>query len=231
MIHNTDLKNKNINELTEKDYRNYDTPEDMLYILSKTDCCRNFFKHNPHFECWIDRYTSYEGGGYAGTEAKHYILYCLIFVLNELQPMSRKKFERYLFKPDLLIKEVISVSKEEKNWNLDKHYALALCAKILLDYACEELEYNIENEIEKVRNDTNTTLKKGDKISALRRIIRNYPHDAIYDADDHVWCLFFDQLLDLHDDNENMLYREHDIKELEYLVRQRIILPDCYDFM
>jgi len=65
----------------------------------------------------------------------------------------------------------------------------------------------------------------------LRRIIRNYPHDAIYDADDPVWWLFFDQLLDLHDDNENMLYREHDIKELEYLVRQRIILPNCYDFM
>ena len=226
-----DLKKKTTKELTEKDYRNYDTPEEMLDVLSKTDCCRKFFEYNPQFQWWIHDYISKNMDDLSGIDEKCYILYSLAFVLNELKPIPRKKFEAYLIEPDLLIKKVISVAKEEKNWKLDEYSALALCSKIIVDYAFEILEYNIENEIEKVRNDTNTSLKKGGNISSLRRIIRNYPHDAINYTFDPVWWLFFDQLLDLHDDNENMLYREHDIKELEYLVRQRIILPDCYDFM
>lgn len=192
---------------------NEKTPEGWAKMLSRTRCCRGLFDR-VCIENWIHDYISYSGEYcFIGRESKAYILYTIIYVLNELKPLQHDKMETYLNCLDTVLDDVIQIASEEKNVVLDKFSALGLCSKIIVDYECEELE---------PISDCDET-----EDCALRQIIRNYK-DLFFWLFDPVWEWTFDILMDLNDDNENEVYQKYDINQLQQAVRERQLLPACY---
>lgn len=206
---------------------NIDSVEELIANLAKTNCCRSILE-NLDVEGWIHSYITNFGCGYIPEESKEYILYSLTYILNELKRLPKEKMNKYLDDPDYLLEDVISISKEEKDWNFDKYSALAFCSQIVVDYVFE-----IEDDLSLIEYDD--TIKYNDlyvdpnnESSALKQIIKNYSHKVFDEIYDPIWILYFDELMDKHDDDEGEVYMQHNISELKYLVRHRIILPECY---
>lgn len=208
------------------------TPWDLVKKLNRAKNCREVLQYH-HVDSWIYDYMSYLGRcTSAGLEAMDYILYSLIFILDELKLAPFEERVKYVNDKDVLLEDVISIASQEHSWNLDKISALGLCAKIVEDYTfeiiCKKGEDNADNK---------TVAEKGSLIyvddeeddSALIQIIRNYSPESINKTCDVMWEWFIDDLMVKHDENENILYDIYDMRDLERKVRKREIVPKCYD--
>lgn len=224
------------------------TPSEMAKKLNKVKNCKEFLEYQ-HVDYWIHDYISGSGcSTYDGINAMMYIMYALIFILDEIKALSFIKKKNYLSNIDSLLTEVTLIAKEEKGWRLDRHALVSLCSKIVEDYVygkinveSKEIKFDCsldeENPIIVKRVENNTDRNKRDYIlfvypqleeSALRQIIRNYPDTALEETYDAVWEWFFDYLMGIHDDDEDLLDELYDMRELEAQVRNREILPGVY---
>lgn len=122
----------------------------LSQALYESDNCREYFK-NHAVETWIYDYAySYESDISVCSKNKQYILYSLIYTLNELKPLPPEMMKMYMENVDSILEEVTSTAKEEKNWLLDENTSLALCSRIIVDYTyytiTKESEACIDNE-------------------------------------------------------------------------------------
>lgn len=192
-----------------KKIKKFNTPEDVVKALTNTKCCRGVI---PEYsvDYWLDQYIWRVGvDDEMADEAKEGIVYVLLFILNELNGMTKERMENYILEPDKMLEEVIAFG-EKRGWTLDKHSAIGLCAYIVEDY---------------IFNTGNLQCDAALDISALEQIIANYPDSVITDICDPVWERYYDNLIYEHGEDEEAVHQYHDIRALEKAVRLRECMP------
>lgn len=160
-------------------------------------------------------YKQYSENGcksFAAEEGREYIMYELLYLLNQLKPLTEEEVEKYLSNTDTVLDEVITYSKEKKGWDFDQSLALMFCRCVVVDYLNYEDSINID-----------ATASE----SALEQIVGNYEDDYLCDRMYKPWFIsFYDYLLDIYADREELkfYYRGEDV--LRQLVSHRALLND-----
>ena len=201
--------------MNKKLYYNYiynytSSPEKLSQDLSEAITCRTILQ-NSNFQSWIHDYISYLlPASEISENNKKCILFALLYIINELTPLYEEKFNQWKNNPDAILDTVIAAGRE-KGWILDKHSALALCSKIMIDY--------MSNYIQAVDKDSN--------IDALEQIILSYPQSAINDIFDPIWEIAYYDILDEYEcvDEYDLPFDLNDIKQL---VNKRVLVPKYY---
>lgn len=194
-----------------KIYNYIASPEKLAQDLSASMSCRTVLQ-NLNFQSWIHDYISYLiPDSEIAKKNKECILYSFLYIINELTPIDEEKFNQWKNNPNAILEEVIALGTE-KDWVLDKHSALALCSKIIIDYTLNYIQ----------------TVDKDSNIDVLRQIISNYPQSAINDIYDPIWEIIYYDILDKYDcvdDNDLPI----NLNNIEELVNKRILVPNYYN--
>ena len=193
----------------------YNSPEEMFEAMMEKGCCRDMLT-GIFIENCLNQYISYVGCNQLVTEeAKEYIAYALVCILNELKSVPENELEEYYYEPDKVINDVIEFGSD-RGWSMDKHMALSVCVHIIEVYLADSLPVVCDDYVEG---------------PALEQIVFKLPDEVINQVEDPVWERFLDKLLDEYDGDEDALFEDNDIPRLRNLVRQRQILPCGYDRM
>lgn len=202
--------------MDKKLYSNYiynytSSPEKLAQDLSESTTCRGILQ-NSNFHSWIHDYISYLiPASEISENNKKCILFSLLYIINELTPLDEERFNHWKNNPDIILETVI-VAGMKKGWVLDKHSALAVCSKIILDYVFHDLQEINENS----------------NSGALEQIILSYPQSAIEDIYDPIWEITYSDILDEYecvDENDLPFY----LNDIERLVNKRILVPNYYN--
>ncbi len=187
----------------------FNTPDDVVKALANANCCREVI---PEYsvDYWLDQYIWRVGvDDEMADEAKEGIVYVLLFILNELNSMTKESMGNYILEPEKMLEDVISLGKN-RGWILDKHLAVGLCAYIAEDY---------------IFDTGNLQCDAASDRSALEQIIANYPDDVIEKICDPAWEVYFNNLIYEHLEDEDAVYQCHDVDALEKAVRVRECMP------
>lgn len=198
-----------------KDFIMFDSPDEMLDIIQMAGRCEHVLTKSFVNYC-MEQYSScYEDEELDKDEAKKYIIYALVCILNELRTIPEYEMDNYFYDPDELLSEVIDLA-EFRGWSIDTELALGLCERIIICYLSECLPEVSEDYIEG---------------PALEQIIDKLPEDTLEKIHDPVWENFMDKLKSGYDGDEYEVFVNNDIQRLQRLVRARQILPCDYSRM
>ena len=183
----------------------------LVKELSESATCREVLK-NWNFQSWIHEYISYLiPGSEISENNKKCILFSLLYIINELNPLDEEKFNEWENNPDVILERVIAAGMK-KGWVVDKHTSLSLCSKIVSDY--------VFNNLQGIDTDSNE--------NALEQIISSYPQSAINDIYDPIWEVTYSDILDEYEcvDEIDLPF---DLKDIEQLVNKRVLVPKYYN--
>ena len=193
----------------------FDSPSEMFEELQEIDCCKNALTKN-FVNCCMKLYSSCcEDEEREKEEAKEYIIYALVFILNELRTIPEYEMDKYIYEPDELLNDVIDFA-EFRGWSIDRELALGLCEHIIICYLSDGLPDVYEDYV---------------KGPALEQIIDKLSEDTLEKISDPVWESVMDKLLSEYDGDEYAVYENNDIPRLQNLVKCRQILPCDYSQM
>ncbi len=211
--------------------KKWESVDEAIYRLSRTNNCRECIS-NQLFECWLDIYASHSGDyTYTGRENKEYLIFSIIHILNELKPIPANRMQDYYSNINVFLQEVIDITREEKSWELDKHLALSLCSVIVEDYIFEKIKTELEDKTNTGEDKECIFVNANKADSALKQIILSYTDDVYENMYDPVWLWYYDDIMLLHNEDEDLLYEIYDMDSLEKKVKKRELLPDFYDKM
>lgn len=185
--------------------------KNVQYIINEN-------KNNELLEALIvsnSLYRQYSENGlksFAAKEGREYIMYELLYLLNQLKPLTEEEVEKYLSNTDNVLEEVITYSKEKKGWDFDQSLALMFCRCMVVDYLNYEGSINID-----------ATASE----SALEQMVGNYEDDYLSHRMYKPWFIsFYDHLLNIYADRQELkvFYRGEDV--LRQLVSHRALLND-----
>ena len=198
-----------------EDFILFDSPSEMLEVLQEIDCCKNALT-KKFVNCCMELYSSCcEDDEREKEEAKEYIIYALVCILNELRTIPEYEVDKYIYEPDELLNDVIDFA-EFRGWSIDRELALGLCEHIIVCYLSDGLSDVYEDYVNG---------------PALEQIIDNLPEDILEKISDPVWERVMDKLLSKYDGDELEAFVNNDILRLQRLVRARQILPCDYSRM
>lgn len=162
---------------------------------------------------WIHEVLSACGcNQYAKAEGKEFAVYSLLYLLNKLKLMPGEKIEQYLLDTDVLLKEIIIISKEEKGWLLNMQAALAMSICMVMDY---------------VHGCPNVVIDPTLEASALRQIIKNCSKEILFHRMyDEGFQQAFSEMLNIFEDPDHKKFFDKDEDVLRGLVLNRVCLHD-----